>query len=98
MKIFPYQGFSSSYQEYFLWLTVPESCTKHSGTDIEYKSNTTNNNQTNTNKPNKIIQGITEDIDAVDPQQMLPTNPSKENETTEKPKETNSVSRKYKYY
>ena len=91
-------GCPHTYQEYFLWLTVPESCTKHSGTDIEYKSNTTNNNQTNTNKPNKIIQGITEDIDAVDPQQMLPTNPSKENETTEKPKETNSVSRKYKYY
>lgn len=64
-------GCPNTYTEYFLWLTTPDECNKHSGSKM--KENTSNNTTTQ-NKVQEIIQGITQDIDAVDPQQVLPNN------------------------
>ena len=78
-------GCPNTYQEYFLWLTVPGICNKHSGSEVGNSTNNTNNTTTS-NNANTIIQGITEDIDAVDPQEMLPKEPlepeTSGNETT----------------
>ena len=73
-------GCTNTYQEYFLWLTVPGICNKHSGSEVGNSTNYTNN-VTPSNNTNTIIQGITEDIDAVDPQEMLPKD-SLEKETS----------------
>lgn len=71
-------GCTNTYTEYFLWSTTPDLCTKHSGS--EWKENI--NNTTNQNKVQEIIQGITQDIDAVDSQQILPTNTNATNQTS----------------
>lgn len=72
----------NTYTEYFLWLTIPDLCTKHSGPELKE-----NINNTTQNKVQEIIQGITQDIDAVDPQQVLPNN-NKNNENTNKTSNT----------
>ncbi len=36
-------GCPNSYEEYFLWLTLPEECTKHTGTKLNLNTNTKNN-------------------------------------------------------
>ena len=77
--------------EYFLWLTVPSLCDKHAGS--ERKENTQN---TTPNKVQETIQGITQDIDAEDPQQVLPNNihnntkPTTTNTTPKTDETTNS--------
>lgn len=63
-------GCPNTYTEYFLGLTTPDLCNKHSGSELKENID----NTTNQNKVQEIIQGITQDIDAVDPQQILPNN------------------------
>lgn len=70
-------GCPNTYTEYFLWLTTPELCDKHSGSELKEITNNTTQN-----KVQEIIQGITQDIDAVDPQQVLPNNTNTNNITT----------------
>ncbi len=56
-------GCSNTYTEYFLKNTIPELCDKHSGVQVREKdTNKTQDRQ-------ETIQGITQDIDVVDPQQ-----------------------------
>lgn len=62
-------GCTNTYTEYFLWLTTPQLCDKHSGSELKE-----NNTNTTHQKVEEIIQGITQDIDAEDPQQVLPKN------------------------
>ncbi len=62
-------GCQNTYTEYFLWLTTPQLCDKHSGSELKE-----NNTNTTHQKVEEIIQGITQDIDAEDPQQILPNN------------------------
>ncbi len=69
-------GCPNTYTEYFLWLTIPDLCGNHTGS--EFKQDT---NHTTQNKVEEIIQGITQDIDAVDPQQVPQSNPSTNNST-----------------
>lgn len=76
-------GCPNTYTEYFLWLTTPsELCNKHSGSELKE-----NNNLTTEQKVEELIQGITQDIDAEDPQQLLPKNPN----TTNNLNSTNSL-------
>lgn len=67
-------GCKNTYTEYFLWLTTPSLCDKHAGSALEE-----NSTHTPQQKVEEIIQGITQDIDAEDPQQMLPTTNSNNN-------------------
>lgn len=62
-------GCKNTYVEYFLWLTTPGLCDKHEGTEL--KENT---NGSTSNKVQDIIQEITQDIDAEDPQQVRQNN------------------------
>lgn len=77
-------GCSNTYTEYFLRNTVPTLCDKHTGTALEE-----NETKPSQNKVEEIIQGITHDIDAEDPQQVLPTN--KGNNTTTQNKANNNT-------
>lgn len=70
-------GCPNTYTEYFLWLTMPELCSNHTGSEL--KENT---NHTTQNKVEEIIQGITQDIDAVDPQQVPQSNNPTNNTNT----------------
>ena len=71
-------GCPETYTEYFLWGTVPGLCNEHSGSEL--KTDTNSNTQ---NKTHEVVQDITEDIDAVDPQQVPVTdNTTKTNTTT----------------
>ena len=86
-------GCPNTYTEYFLWLTTPSQlCTQHSGSEL--RENTTHTPQ---QKVEEIIQGITQDIDAEDPQQVLPnatntnTKPINENQTSNIISNTNTV-------
>lgn len=67
-------GCPNTYTEYFLWLTAPGLCDKHAGTELQE-----NTNNTTQNKVEEIIQGITQDIDAEDPQQLLPNHTNNSN-------------------
>lgn len=70
-------GCQNTYIEYFLRLTTPDGCNKHSGSEL--KENTTHVTTTQ-NKVQEVVQGITQDIDAIDPQQASPnTNTIKTN-------------------
>ena len=69
-------GCTNTYIEYFLWLTTPGLCDKHSGSELKE-----NNDHSPQHKVEEIIQGITQDIDAEDPQQILPNNTNKTNNT-----------------
>ena len=80
-------GCPNTYTEYFLWFTTPGLCDKHSGSEL--KENTNNTTQ---NKVQEIIQGITQDIDAVDPQQILPNNNNNNTTTNQTSNTTNSTS------
>lgn len=57
-------GCTNVYEEYFLKNTVPQLCDKHSG--VELKQETTTEKKQN---KQETIQNITQDIDAIDPQQ-----------------------------
>lgn len=81
-------GCPNTYTEYFLWLTTPDLCNKHAGSEL--KENT--NNATQQNKVEEIIQGITQDIDAVDPQQVLPNNITNHTNTNPSSDKTNQTS------
>ena len=72
-------GCPNTYTEYFLGLTTPDLCDKHTG--VELNENTTNHTTTQ-NKVQEIIQGITQDIDAEDPQQILPNNTNSNNQSS----------------
>ena len=77
-------GCKNTYTEYYLWLTVPGLCDEHTGDEVDNKkSNDSNNNLTNTVQD--IIEGITNDIDAIDPQES-----QRENMTTTNTTNTNS--------
>ena len=69
-------GCTDTYTEYFLWLTAPGLCNEHSG------SETKNSNNNVKNTVQDVVQNITEEIDAVDPQQLLPKDDDKKEETT----------------
>ncbi len=73
-------GCQNTYTEYFLWLTTPGLCNKHTGSEL--KENT---NKNPSHKVEEIIQGITQDIDAEDPQEVLPNKNKNENTSTNQP-------------
>lgn len=60
-------GCTNTYTEYFLKSTTPGLCDKHAGSQL--KENTNNTTNATQNKE-ETIQGITQDIDVVDPQQV----------------------------
>ena len=70
-------GCPNTYTEYFLWLTIPDLCSNHTGSEL--KENT---NNTTPNKVQEIIEEITQDIDAEDPQQVPQSNTSTNNINT----------------
>ena len=57
-------GCPDTYIEYYLWLTVPDSCNKHMCTEL--KNNETEDNSDDDNDI-EIVQGITEEIDEKEP-------------------------------
>ena len=61
-------GCTDTYIEYFLWFTAPGLCDEHTGSEI------TDNDYIKDvqDKGHEIIQDIKQDIDAVDPQELLP--------------------------
>ena len=79
-------GCTNTYTEYFLWLTTPSLCNKHSGSEL--KENTDNKTK---HKVEEIIQGITQDIDAEDPQQLLPKNNNNSNPNNDKNNDKNNT-------
>lgn len=74
-------GCQNTYTEYFLWFTTPGLCDKHTGSELQENTNTTT-----PNKVQDIIEGITQDIDAEDPQQI----PQNNNTTTTNTTNTNT--------
>lgn len=75
-------GCTNTYTEYFLKYTTPGLCDKHAGSQL--KENSTDTNNTTQNKE-ETIQGITQDIDAIDPQQVevnIPDSTNTNNSTT----------------
>ena len=60
-------GCTNTYTEYFLKSTTPGLCDKHAGSQLQ--ENKTNTKTTTPNKE-ETIQGNTQDIDVVDPQQV----------------------------
>ena len=70
-------GCPNTYTEYFLWLTVPDLCDKHTGTELKDTENTNLEMQKNVTE---IIQGITNDIDAEEPPRT--TEPTTNTNTT----------------
>lgn len=79
-------GCPNTYTEYFLWLTAPDLCHKHSGSEL-----TENVDNTPQHKVEEIIQGITQDIDAEDPQQLLPKTNNTNNQNTTTNNTSNSI-------
>lgn len=77
-----------TYTEYFLWLTAPGLCDEHSGSELK-ENNNNNVIDDAQNKVQEIVQGITEDIDAVDPQQVPPQETNTTN--TERTQNTNTT-------
>ena len=57
-------GCPDTYIEYYLWLTVPDTCNKHMGTEL--KNNETEDNSNDDNDI-EVVQGITEEIDEKEP-------------------------------
>lgn len=95
-------GCKNTYTEYFLWFTSPGLCDEHSGDELDNTDNETENNRNNTG----VIQEITHDIDAVDPQESgqidenietntvtenTPSSTNDNNNTTETNTTTNSI-------
>lgn len=73
-------GCPNTYTEYFLPSTIPDLCNEHTGDAIN--SNNTNENSGLNDKVHEIIQGITNDIDAEDPQEKNRENENVSNITT----------------
>ena len=74
-------GCKNTYTEYYLWLTEPGLCDKHTGDAVgNEKSDNSNSNITNTVQD--IIEGITNDIDAIDPQESQRENMTTTNTNT----------------
>lgn len=71
-------GCKTTYTEYFLWFTTPDTCDKHLGSELQ--SNIT----TDTNKNvTEIIKGITNEIDEKEPARTTePTNTTITNNVT----------------
>lgn len=63
------EGCKDTYTEYFLMFTVPSLCDEHTGDEIDKNNASSSNNSSLTNSVQNIIQGITNDIDAIDPQE-----------------------------
>ncbi len=84
----------NTYTEYFLFSTVPELCKEHSGSEVD---KTNNSNSNIGNKVQEVVEGITNDIDAEDPQEKnkvnnTTTNTIKSNTTnTNKNNKTNTT-------
>lgn len=68
-------GCPNTYTEYFLWFTAPGVCDEHSGSEIKNNRNI----NTSTNTITEIIKGITDDIDAKEPEQT--TNSTTQNKS-----------------
>ncbi len=68
-------GCPNTYTEYFLWFTVPEICNEHNGSEIKSNENINKNNVT------EIIKGITDDIDAKEPERTNTNSSIQQNET-----------------
>lgn len=89
-------GCKNTYTEYFLWLTVPDLCDEHTGSEVD-NTDFGNSNNTFTNSVQEIIQGITNDIDAIDPQESqrdnitTNTNSSITNTTTNSTNRVNTI-------
>ena len=73
-------GCKNTYTEYYLWLTVPGLCDEHTGSEVDKKDNDSSKNLTNTVQD--IIEGITNDIDAIDPQESQRQNMTNTNSNT----------------
>lgn len=76
-------GCTNTYTEYFLKSTTPGLCDKHAGSQL--KENTTTNTTDTTQDKEETIQGIQQDIDAIDPQQVevhIPDSTNTNNSTT----------------
>ena len=87
-------GCKNTYTEYFLWLTVPGLCDKHSGEELKSTTNNVNDNE------NEVIKNITHDIDAEDPQEtqrnanvttITQTNTTENSNTTQNNNTTNTT-------
>ena len=63
-------GCRDTYTEHFLWFTVPETCTKHQGTEITKEPN----ENTTIDDTNGVIKEITNEIDEKEPPRI--TEPS----------------------
>ena len=74
-------GCKNTYTEYYLWLTVPGLCDEHTGSEVDKKDND-NSNKNLTNTVQDIIEGITNDIDAIDPQESQRQNMTNTNSNT----------------
>ena len=84
-------GCPNTYTEYFLWFTVPDTCTKHQGTEItkEPTENTTNDNT------NGVVEEITNEIDEKEPPRLTEPTDSRDtinnNNNNNENKITNSI-------
>lgn len=74
---------SNTYVEYFLKGTVPNSCTLHSGTDLEYIQN----NNTSTKE---TVKNITNEIDAPEPPRITNDTNSTVTNSSSEPSHTNT--------
>ena len=61
-------GCTNTYIEYFLWLTAPDLCDKHTGSELKDNEDINNKIQNNVTE---IIKGITNDIDAEEPPRII---------------------------
>ena len=67
-------GCRDTYTEYFLWLTTPGLCDLHTGEAIKNSNNNLFDDLTNKTKKQVEDSILDKDIDAVDPQQLMPKN------------------------
>lgn len=86
-------GCENTYTEYYLWLTTPDLCDKHTGTEFKTDSTTSTDIKNNVTE---IVKGITNEIDATEPARTAPqtntvTNPETTNTTKETKTNTNST-------
>ncbi len=78
------EGCSNTYTEYFLWFTSPDLCSRHTGGEYRESQNNTSIKDNVT----EIIKGITDDIDATEPQR---TDNITSNNITENTNSTNNT-------
>lgn len=86
-------GCQNTYTEYYLWLTTPDLCDKHTGS--EYKDNSDSSTDIKDNVT-EIVKGITNEIDATEPartdtQTNTITNSTTTNTTNNTKTNTNST-------